>query len=212
MGRDADDAIHVVGHHHERIQHDVVAHPFGAAPLLHHDTAVCVQGHPSVDHRTREAHAVVCAGGDEVRARPPVVPPRQANGLAVVLCGVVGHGGMQAVLSFSRHVLNAPRNVRVDGGLSAFLPVLLILQRVAFSACRILADVLPHDVPCPFIPLCSESAPRNATAARYSPPADCNFGAPIANVVSTVHIIYLLARRGVPTRATRPAGCVPIDD
>jgi hypothetical protein len=42
--------MHMVGHDHEGVHHNIVAHPFGTVPFLRHDAAARVQRHATVNH------------------------------------------------------------------------------------------------------------------------------------------------------------------
>jgi hypothetical protein len=141
--RNNHDSVDVVGHDDKRVHLDFAADGWRSIPSLGYDTTPCVQVHPASYDLAEEAHAIVRADGDKIRGRAAVIPSGQADGSTMVPIGIVRHGGIQAVISSTRHVLNAARN-----------------------AC-----------------------PPEAQRRPVSPRADCNFDAPVANVVSTMHII-----------------------
>ena len=91
IGRDANNPMHVIGHHNEGVQFYVVTRMFGAIPFLGNNTPMRVQLHPPLHHLTEEAHAVVGADGDKICRRASVIPRRQAKRSAIVFVRVKGH-------------------------------------------------------------------------------------------------------------------------
>jgi hypothetical protein len=97
-GADGDDAVDVVGHHHDIGDLDAGKMGLDLAPAGEHQFAQGVQVDLAVLDAAKEVDAAVGADGDEVETRASVASSRQADRFPVVF-GVHGRASSGVVLS-----------------------------------------------------------------------------------------------------------------
>src|SRR5881296_3966993 len=70
---DNDNAVHMVGHHHESIQHNGWEMRWNLTPPLLRDTAAAIETHVPRNHLSEHVASLSQTNGDEIRSRMRVI-------------------------------------------------------------------------------------------------------------------------------------------
>lgn len=86
-----DNAVNVVGHHNIFIQYGIGKMRRNLRPALSRDFTKFIQSHNPIHHIAKQAGAILCAYGNEIRACLRVVVTFKPNAVAVMDVRVVFH-------------------------------------------------------------------------------------------------------------------------